>query len=137
MRIRVLIISIALWAATVATAQQQGDPMEGHLFPPELIMKHQQALALTTEQRELVKAEVQNAQKRFSDLQWDMQSETEAMLSLVRNNRIDEQNVMTQLDKVLNIEREIKRTQLTLVIRIKNTLTPDQQARLKELRKQE
>jgi len=35
---------------------------------------------------------------------------------------------------VLNIEREIKRTQIGLMVRIKNNLKPEQQARLRELR---
>jgi len=43
---------------------------------------------------------------------------------------VNEQNVLAQLDKVLDKEREIKRTQLALMIRIKNKLTPDQQDRL-------
>jgi Spy/CpxP family protein refolding chaperone len=41
---------------------------------------------------------------------------------------------MSQLDKVLNSEREIKRTQISLLIRIKNKLTPEQQAQLQKLR---
>ena len=35
---------------------------------------------------------------------------------------------------VARLEREIKRLQLTLVVRLKNELTPEQQARLRELR---
>lgn len=41
---------------------------------------------------------------------------------------------MGQLDKLLAAVREIKRTQLTLLVRIKNRLTPEQQARLRERR---
>jgi hypothetical protein len=41
---------------------------------------------------------------------------------------------MAQLDKVLNTEREVKRTQIALMVRIKNKLTPEQQSRLRQLR---
>jgi Spy/CpxP family protein refolding chaperone len=34
----------------------------------------------------------------------------------------------------VGLEREIKRTQLALLIRVKNTLTPEQQAKLQTLR---
>jgi hypothetical protein len=41
---------------------------------------------------------------------------------------------MAQLDRVLAAAREIKRIQLTLVVRIRNQLTPDQRTRLAALR---
>ncbi len=36
-----------------------------------------------------------------------------------------------QREALLNLERQIKRARLTLMIRIKNTLTPEQQLSLK------
>ncbi len=56
------------------------------------------------------------------------------MGSLVKQERIDEQSVLAELDKILDLEREIKRAQISLVVKIKNTLTPEQQARLQELK---
>jgi Spy/CpxP family protein refolding chaperone len=47
---------------------------------------------------------------------------------------VDEQQVLAQLEKVLSIEREVKRAQVTLLVRIKNKLTPEQQAKLVEIR---
>jgi hypothetical protein len=44
--------------------------------------------------------------------------------------------VLEQVDRVLAAEREVKRTQLALMIRIKNTLTEQQQSALDKLRKQ-
>ena len=48
---------------------------------------------------------------------------------------MDEAAVLTQADKVLSLEREVKRTQLSLLIRIKNLLSDAQQDKLMELRK--
>jgi Spy/CpxP family protein refolding chaperone len=56
------------------------------------------------------------------------------MAALVKQESINEQQVLAQLDKVLGIEREIKRLQLSLVIQIKNKLTPEQRARLMEIK---
>jgi Spy/CpxP family protein refolding chaperone len=47
---------------------------------------------------------------------------------------VDEQHVLAQLEKVLAAEREIKKEQVTLLVRIKNKLTPEQQGKLTELR---
>jgi len=49
---------------------------------------------------------------------------------LVDGPRIDEGQALDQLEKILDLERQIKRAQLTLMIRIKNTLTPEQQKKL-------
>src|SRR5271169_6710035 len=46
---------------------------------------------------------------------------------------MDEQQALAQLEKVLAAEREIKREQVTLLVCIKNILTPDQQAKLSVL----
>lgn len=131
--------ALLLFAAGAAPAQQppqppQPDPIGENLFPPELVMQYQQAIGLSEEQRDLIKAEIQKAQARFTDLQWQLQSEVETMASLLRAPRADEQQTLAQLDKILGLEREIKRAQFTLVLRIKNSLSPEQQARLRELK---
>jgi hypothetical protein len=43
--------------------------------------------------------------------------------------------VLAQADKVMNLEREIKKTHLSLLVRIKNLLTAAQQEKLTALRR--
>ena len=114
---------------------QPPDPIAGNLFPPELVMQHRRELSLTDEQKAAIRDESIKASTRFNELQWQMQDEMEAMATLMRGPVIDEQKALAQLDKVLNIEREVKRTQLGLSIRIKNKLTPEQQMKLHELQR--
>jgi Spy/CpxP family protein refolding chaperone len=71
---------------------------------------------------------------KFTELQWALSDEVERMAALVKQEQLDEQQILAQLDKVLNAEREIKRAQFSLLIQIRNTLTPEQRARLTELR---
>ena len=97
-------------------------------------MQNQQAIALSDEQKSFMIAEIHKAQSQFTELQWRLQSEMETMASLLKQDRPDEQRIQAQLDKVLSLEREIKRTQITLLVRIKNMLTPEQRARLQEIR---
>lgn len=127
-----LLIGCVVWAQQ--PPQPNADPLGEHLFPPELVMQFQQAIELSEEQKNLIKTEVQKAQTRFTELQWQMQKEVETMISLVKEPKIDERQVQTQLDKILGLEREIKLTQFTMVVRIKNSLTPEQQARLREIK---
>ena len=114
---------------------QPHDPIAGNLFPPELVMQHRRELGLTDEQKAAIRDESIKASTRFNELQWQMQDEIETMATLMKGAPVDEQKALAQLDKVLNIEREVKRTQLGLSIRIKNKLTSDQQMKLRELQR--
>lgn len=109
------------------------NPVGENLFPPELVMSHQEAIGLAPEQKTYIRDELRKAQLKFTDLQWQLQDAMEMLGSLLKQNSVDEAAVLAQLEKVLATEREIKRTQLSLMIRIKNKLTPQQQARLREL----
>ena len=57
------------------------------------------------------------------------------MASIVKQERLDEGQTLAQLDKILNLEREIKRAHFTLIVRLKNALTPEQQTRLQEIKR--
>jgi len=58
----------------------------------------------------------------------------EKLVTLIKQPRVGEQPVLAQLEKVLAAEREAKRQQVTLLVRIKNKLTPEQQAKLSDVR---
>jgi hypothetical protein len=51
----------------------------------------------------------------------------ERLVSLLKQFKVDEKEAASQLDRVLATEREIKRAQLMLLIRLENNLTPAQQ----------
>lgn len=127
-----LILTLLLFSS--AAAQQSGeDPLRDIMFPPEAVMQHQQALGLSDEQKNNLKLEIRQAQSKFTELQWTLQDEMERLVSLLKQSKVDEKQAAAELDKVLAAEREIKRAQLMLLIRIKNNLTPAQQAQLHEL----
>ena len=109
------------------------DPIAQNLFPPEMVMQHREEIGLTDEQHTAIRQELRKASTKFNELQWQMQDEMEAMEKLTKASTVDEQKVLAQLDKILNIERELKRTQLMVSVRIKNKLTQEQQTKLQEL----
>jgi Spy/CpxP family protein refolding chaperone len=115
--------------------QPSDDPISDQLFPPELVMRYGQEINLTADQSKAVREEIQKAQAKFVDMQWDTQSERERLVLLLKARPVDESAVLVQLDKVLDREREIKKTQITLLVRIKNQLTAAQQSKLTELRR--
>jgi Spy/CpxP family protein refolding chaperone len=109
------------------------DPLADAFFPPDLVMQHQQAIGLTGEQRAQIVNIIAQAQPRFVEAQWQLQPETTALAELVRGDRVNEQQVLAQIDRVLDIERQIKRLQIEMLIRIKNQLTLEQQQQLARL----
>jgi Spy/CpxP family protein refolding chaperone len=137
MRARVLCVcALVFLAAGAARGQKPGeDPFGRSFFAPELVMQHQEAIGLSDEQKIFFKTEIRQMQLRFTEWQWKLQDEMEKMVAIVKQPRVEEQQALAQLEKVLTIEREIKRAQVTLLVRIKNKLTPEQQAKLEELRK--
>jgi Spy/CpxP family protein refolding chaperone len=137
MRNKVIVAAaICLVTPMFLAAQQPSnpDPIMDSLFPPELVMAHQAAIGLDDAQKNDIRGELLKAQTRFSDLQWQLQGAMESLAALLKKNPADEGQVMAQLDKVLAAERELKRTQIGLLVRIRNRLTPEQQARLQKLR---
>jgi Spy/CpxP family protein refolding chaperone len=126
---------VFLLATGAPRAQQPDQDQIGQsFFAPELVIQHQEAIGLSAEQKEYLKTEIRQAQLKFTELQWKLQDEMEKLVSLVRQPRVDEQQVLAQLERVLAAEREIKREQVTLLVRIKNKLTAEQQGKLLELR---
>ena len=112
-------------------AQGQPDPLMSNLFPPDLIMQNQQALNLTDEQRNYMVGEIQRTQSQSAAIQWRLQAAVERLTSLVASERMVEGQVLTQLDSVLASEREMKRLQIGLLVRLKAHLTAEQQELLR------
>jgi len=136
MRARVLCLYAVFLLATGAARAQQPDqdPIGQSFFAPELVIQHQEAIGLSAEQKEYLKTEIRQAQLKFTELQWKLQDEMEKLVTLVKQPRVDEQQVLAQLERLLAAEREIKREQVTLLVRIKNKLTAEQQGKLLEIR---
>lgn len=128
-----LLFALSMPAAAAESPSPGDDPLARHLFPPERVMGHAQEIGLDDAQRTAIRKEVQKAQSKFLDLQFDIQTEMETMVRLVKENKVDEPKVLAQLDKVLALEKEIKKAQISLLVRIKNILTPAQQAKLSEM----
>jgi len=133
-----LAVIALLVLAVEARAQPPGpgqDPLAPYVFPPDLVMRHAPEIGLDERQRAAIKELVVKMQVRFLDLQWDLQAESEKMARLLQASPVDEAAVLAQADKVMGMEREVKKAHLSLLVRIKNLLTDAQREKLMELRR--
>jgi len=110
------------------------DPLAHLMFPPDMILGHARELNLTDEQKAFMRAEVQKATSTFQELQWKLQDQAELLHETMKSSSVNEQQALAQLDRVLEIEREIKRLHIGLAVRLKNRLTPEQQEQLHKMR---
>jgi len=108
--------------------------LQRYLFSPDLVMRNQDVLALTEVQRgELVQV-VQQAQASFTELNWNLQKEVQSLTTMFEESAIEE-GILEQFDAVLDLERQVKRTQLVLALRMRNILDDEQLAKLDDLRR--
>ena len=110
------------------------DPLAHLMFPPDMILGHMRELNLTDEQKTFMRSEISKTTAAFQDLQWKLQDQMELLQETMKSTSVNEQQAMAQLDKVLDVEREIKRLHIGLAVRLKNRLTPEQQEQLHKMR---
>ncbi|MFQ6046621.1 MAG: Spy/CpxP family protein refolding chaperone [Gemmatimonadales bacterium] len=130
-------LAVTLLIPTLAAGQRPegGEPgFEAHLFPPELVMQHQLRLGLTEEQRTAITAAIKELQGEVVDLEWRLQEENQRLADLLAGASVDRAAALAQVERLLEVERQIKTAHLGLLITIKNTLSAEQQAVLRELR---
>jgi Spy/CpxP family protein refolding chaperone len=112
-----------------------GDPIARLLYPPEALLGHAQELGLDDAQKKAIRSEVVFAQKQFLDAQLNMQEASEDLQRLLQERPVDEAKALAAADRVMGFERTVKRAHLSLLIRLKNRLTPAQLARMAEIQK--
>ena len=130
----ILTTKIAANGAPFRDCPGADDQLGRLFFPPELVMSNQEAIGLTAGQRTTIQNAMKDAQGSFVDAQFKLRSEMEKLKALLASTPTDEGKVLEQIDRVLSIEREVKRAQLSLMIRIKNQLSDQQRAMLSKLR---
>ena len=111
-----------------------GDPIARYLYSPELVMAHQQAIGITDRQRTAIQDIVKEMQAKVVDVQLRLASETGKLTQLLSSATVDEAAALQEIDQVLALEREMKRAQVSLLVRVKNQLTAAQQGMLDKVR---
>lgn len=130
-----LLVLVTLTAAASAqSAKPDEDPLAKLLFDPQLVLKFASELSLQAAQRTSIVNAIKAAQVEILDRQLEMAERHQELVKSMEALRVDEAAALTQADRVMQLEREMKRSQLQLLIRIKNALTQQQQDRLRELR---
>jgi len=110
-----------------------GGIMGSNFFCPELVMRHQTYLGLTVDQQAALKTEMVNYAGHVMDLRWQLSAEKGVLADLLKEAKPDEKAILAEQGKVLKIEDDLKLSRLTMLIHLKNALTPEQQEKMAKL----
>ena len=139
--LRILFALLLLAGGTVVAAQGLGrqDARPNHrevlamgLYPPDIIMRHQQALGITDAQRGKMLKQVRAFQDEVAELQWNLQNEQQLMRQSLLQDEVDASVVMPRVERVLQMESAFKLAHFRLLIAIKNELSQEQIAMIRQ-----
>lgn len=122
-----------LGAGVPASPQADDTVLRKSFFAPELVLRYEQRIELKAEQRTAIAEAVEQLQNNVVVLQSRLQEEGQRLADVVQRNAVSEGAALGQLDRVLAVERDVKRARIAMLIRLKNTLTPEQQEILRGL----
>jgi Spy/CpxP family protein refolding chaperone len=148
----VFLVAIGMTIATSYAYAQGGPPGMGgpdvggaapHLgppaflrqvFSPRVVMQHQADLGLRPEQVDAIKRAMVEAQQKVVEVQWKLEAGSEALAKMLSEDHVDEATVLAKLDEVTALERDVKRINFTMLVRVKNQLDPEQQVKARGYR---
>ena len=101
------------------------------LYPPDIIMRHQQRLGISSAQRKSITGSVKAFQSDIAELQWSLENEQQIMRQTLAGYPIASKDALAQVESVLNLESKFKLAHFKLLIAIKNELTEEQVDKLR------
>ena len=129
------LFSLLLILALSFSLQAQ-DIFQQELFSTDLVMKYRLDINLSEQQAAQVKKVHSGQIEAFNNTKWDLDGVLHELNKQLALTKVDEAVAMTQMDKVFALEESLKRMRLSLMVKIKNILTAEQQGKLKVFRLQ-
>ena len=127
-------VTASMVAGSVTAQEAKDDRFEKAFFDPQLILKHAKEIGLSAQQRQTMMDAIKKGQSALVPLQLDMAEPALEMAELIEETTVDEAAAVAKADLVLKLENEVKKTQMAMLIKIKNVLTKEQQIRLRAIR---
>ena len=131
---RLMVVLALLVSGAAGAAGEKGDVFKGKLFPPNVILEHQAELQLTKEQFTAIKQAVVQVQADVAEHEWDVREAYQSIMQQLDNDPIDTDATLVQVQKALLAENEVKKLQMSMLIKLRNLLTEEQVAYLKSQR---
>lgn len=122
-----LLLIMMVAAANTLLAQ---DIFQQKLYAPDLVLKYREEAGLSADQVEKVKSIYNSELAAYNSKKWDLDAMMVKLEQLISASKVDTKAANAQLEKSLALEAEIKKMKLDMLLKVKNLLTPVQQAKL-------
>ncbi len=120
-----------------AQTQMRSDSIARDFFAPRFVLSNSEQIGLAEEQRAAIETEATRAAEAFVGLRFDLDTALRQLIGLANQHPVEEEATVAKLGEILDLEREIKVLQLSMVIRTKNVLTLAQHDQLRQIRRNE
>ena len=130
----ILVFSLVLVTATghARGLGLKGDVFKGKLFPPKMIMENRDELNMTKKQFTTIRGIIVEVQTSVAEHEWDMQEAYKLVLAELDKSPVNEARVLENVRTVLMAENQVKLSQVTMLIKVRNLLTAEQVEYLKQ-----
>lgn len=130
----ILLACVCCTATAAVAAQPKDDVFKGKLFAPNVILENQAELGLSKQQFTEIKRAVVEVQANVAEHEWDVREAYLKIMAELDKSPVDEEQVLEYVGAALRAENEVKKLQVTMLIRLKNLLSPEQIEYLESLR---
>jgi len=129
-----IILAAALFGTSAGfAADAKEDVFKGKLFAPNIILENQAELELSKDQFTAIKKAVVEVQSNVAEHEWDVREAYLSMMQALDEVPINEERVLELVGVALLAENEVKKEQMTMLVRLKNLLTAEQVAYLESI----
>jgi hypothetical protein len=122
-------LTLLILLATIQLVPAQ-DIFQQKLYAPELALKYRDEAGLSDEQVEKIKTLYNGVLVGYNNKKWDLDACMVKLNQVISAPNVDTKAADAQLEKCLTLETAIKKMRLSMLISVKNVLTPAQQAKL-------
>lgn len=103
-----------------------------HFYPPPMVLKRAQELALTPDQVSKIRAEILGAQAKSIDLKAKAEHAKVEIAKLLAADKPDERAIGAQIDEASKAGAELHKLHMGVMVHVRALLTPDQIKKLDE-----
>ena len=126
-----IVFSILFTASQLSFGQSKSSDLKQGLVSPYDVLKLEDEIGLSKSQRDSLRSSIRASESKFNSWNKQLEVAMKKMVELLSNETVSEKAVMRQMDEILDIEKKIKKEQLRLLVKTKNTLRITQIEKIK------
>ena len=126
-----IVFSILFTTSQLSFGQSKSSDLKQGLVSPYDVLKLEDEIGLSKSQRDSLRSSIRASESKFNSWNKQLEVAMKKMVELLSNETVSEKAVMRQMDEILDIEKKIKKEQLRLLVKTKNTLRITQIEKIK------